>query len=70
MDNLKTHEELVPRPQVAKELGRSPRTITRWERAKVFGFDQPVTIKGMVYHKRSRIEEGKTGAPLAWRGAK
>ncbi|TPV99128.1 MAG: hypothetical protein USCAAHI_01434 [Beijerinckiaceae bacterium] len=64
------HEELVPRLQVAKEFGRSARTITRWERAGVFGFDQPIFLKRNVYHRRSRIEAAKVGAPLESQGAR
>jgi hypothetical protein len=48
-------DEMVPRPKVAKEWNRNPRTIDRWERAKILGFDQPVVLNGRVYHRRSRL---------------
>jgi predicted DNA-binding transcriptional regulator AlpA len=53
-------EELVSRPQVARELGTTTRTICRYEDAKKPGFDRPVKIGGRVYHPRSRIEAVKT----------
>jgi hypothetical protein len=52
-------EEMVPRPQVAKELGTTIRTICRYETEKRPGFDRPVKIGGRVFHPRSRIEAVK-----------
>lgn len=65
MDINQRPEELVPRTVVGREVHRHPRTIARWEKAKVFGFDEPVVIQGIVYHKRSRLEVAKAGAPFA-----
>jgi predicted DNA-binding transcriptional regulator AlpA len=55
-----TYEELVPRPQVAKEIGVSHRTICRWENEKRPGFDRAVKIGRSVFHPRTRIEAAKT----------
>jgi hypothetical protein len=57
--------ELVPRPLVAKELNLSSRTICRYEKAKIPGFDEPVVINGRVFHRRSKIEEAKRGSNRA-----
>ena len=62
MENNQNPDSFVPRSAVAKEFGRCTRTIQRWEEAKIFGFDEPVTIQGNVYHKRSKIEAAKAGA--------
>jgi hypothetical protein len=53
-------DELIPRTKVARELGISHRTLCRYEVGKKPGFDQPVTINGRKYHRRSRIEAAKT----------
>jgi hypothetical protein len=52
-------ETLVARPQVAKELGISHRTLCRYETEKKPGFDRAVKIGGRVFHPRSRIEAVK-----------
>ena len=52
-------DQLVPRPQFAKELGVSHRTICRYERAKRPGFDEPIMIGNRVYHRRSKVEAVK-----------
>jgi hypothetical protein len=52
-------ETLVPRSQVAKEFGKSSRTIIRYEIDKKPGFDRGVTIAGRMFHPRSRIEAVK-----------
>jgi hypothetical protein len=55
-------EQLVPRPLAAKEWNVTPRTVQRWEKAKLPGFDQGRKINGRVYHPRSRLEAAKAGA--------
>jgi hypothetical protein len=60
MDCNREIEELVPRPRAKAECGVSTRTAARWEVAKLPGFDEPVTINGRVYHRRSRLEIAKT----------
>jgi hypothetical protein len=52
---------LVPRSQVAREFGVVPRSMKRWEEAKLPGLDEPVVIRKHVYHKRSNIELAKAG---------
>lgn len=52
-------EELVPRPQVAKEFGVSHRTVCRWEAEKRPGFDRSVKLGQRVFHPRSGIEAVK-----------
>jgi hypothetical protein len=54
-------EELVPRRRAADEWNVSPRTVARWERAKLPGFDAPITVNCRIYHKRSRLEIAKAG---------
>jgi hypothetical protein len=54
-------DELVPRGGVAREFNVVPRTIKRWEEAKLTGFDDPVVINHRVYHRRSRYEPVKHG---------
>lgn len=39
METNQPSEELVPRPLVARECNISWRTLIRWERDGVFGFD-------------------------------
>jgi hypothetical protein len=62
MESNQNPDPFVPRPMVAREFGRCTRTIQRWEEARIFGFDEPITIRGNVYHKRSKIEAAKAGA--------
>jgi hypothetical protein len=52
-------EELVPRRKAAREWNRDPRTIARWEKAKLLGFDEPIAMNGHIYHRRSRLELAK-----------
>ena len=52
-------DELVPRRRATQEFGVCQRTIARWERIKLLGFDEPVVINNRVYHRRSRLELGK-----------
>ena len=54
-------EEVVPRPLVAREFNVCSRSIRRWQQAKIPGFDEPVTINGRVFHRRSKIEQAKRG---------
>jgi hypothetical protein len=62
METNQPSEELVPRPLVARECNISWRTLIRWERDGVFGFDEPIKVHGRVYHRRSRLEQGKAAA--------
>lgn len=52
-------DHMMPRSQVALELGTTPRSIMRWEKEKRPGFDRPVKIGSRVYHPRSRVEAVK-----------
>jgi hypothetical protein len=58
-------DTLVRRPAVAREIGVSTRTIKRWEEAGEPGFDQPIVIRGIVFHRRSNIEKAKAGRKTA-----
>ena len=49
-------DNLIPRSQVARELGVVPRSVMRWEAEKKPGFDKAVKIGNRVFHPRSRIE--------------
>jgi hypothetical protein len=62
-DKSDAPDELVPRGRVADEFNVCPRTVARWEAAKLPGFDDPVTINKRKYHRRSRFEPVKRGLP-------
>jgi hypothetical protein len=61
-------EELVPRRRAGDEWNVTPRTVARWEEAKLPGFDDPVTVNRRVYHRRSRLELAKASVKLGARG--
>jgi hypothetical protein len=56
---LTDHDELVPDPQVCRELHRSSMTLWRWDRDAGLHFPPPVKIRGRNYRSRRALEEFK-----------
>jgi hypothetical protein len=54
-------EEMVPRGLAAREWNVSTRSVARWEKAKLPGFDEPIFVNGRVYHRRKKLESAKRG---------
>jgi hypothetical protein len=54
-------EEMVPRGSVAREWNVCTRSVARWEKAKIPGFDEPIFHNGRVYHRRKKLELAKRG---------
>ena len=50
---------LVPKPNLATELGVSSRTISRWQADTQVDFPRPVVIRGRNYFDRASIEAWK-----------
>jgi predicted DNA-binding transcriptional regulator AlpA len=51
---------LVPKPNLARELGVSSRTLSRWLADKAVDFPKPVVIRGRNYFDRGSIEVWKS----------
>ena len=47
---------LIPKPSVARELGVSSRTLSRWLVDPKVSFQSPVVIRGRNYFERGSIE--------------
>lgn len=47
---------LIPDPHVAKRVGRSLRTLARWDRDPTLGFPTPVRINGLKYRDAAAFE--------------
>lgn len=47
--------KLIPDPQVAKDLGRSLRTLARWDEDPKLNFPKPVPIKGRKYRRADEL---------------
>jgi hypothetical protein len=56
---LNDPDEIIPRGPLSREFHVCPRTIARWEKAKLAGFDEPIEINGRIYHRRRRVELAK-----------
>jgi predicted DNA-binding transcriptional regulator AlpA len=52
LDNL----ELIPDPQLAKKLGKSLRTLARWDEKPEMDFPQPVVINKRKHRRVREIE--------------
>jgi hypothetical protein len=53
---------MVPKPNLARELGVSSRTVSRWLADPAVGFPRPIVIRGRNYFARTSFE--------AWKAAK
>ena len=51
---------LVPKPDLARELGVSSRTLSRWASDPTLSFPAPVSIRGRNYFDRASIERWKS----------
>jgi predicted DNA-binding transcriptional regulator AlpA len=50
---------LIPKPYLARELGVSSRTLSRWLKDAGVEFPRPVTIRGRLYFDRPSVEVWK-----------
>jgi hypothetical protein len=62
-------ETLIPKPNLARELGVSSRTLSRWLLDAALGFPRPLIIRGRLYLYRGAVEDWKI-ARLCAAGAK
>jgi hypothetical protein len=60
-----TGDALVPLPTVAREFGRTRRTLGRWVRDPALGFPPVVRINQRAYVYRSALEAWKADRALA-----
>lgn len=51
---------LVPKPNLARELGVSSRTVSRWLDDQTIEFPRPIVIRGRNYFGRAEIETWKS----------
>jgi predicted DNA-binding transcriptional regulator AlpA len=51
---------LIPKPNLARELGVSSRTLSRWLDDAEVEFPRPVVIRGRNYFDRAAIETWKS----------
>jgi predicted DNA-binding transcriptional regulator AlpA len=51
---------LVPKPNLARELGVSSRTVSRWLDDPSIEFPRPVVIRGRNYFGRAEVEAWKS----------
>jgi predicted DNA-binding transcriptional regulator AlpA len=52
---------LVPKPGLARELGVSSRTISRWIETSSVEFPRPVRIRGRLFFHRDEVVEWTAG---------
>ncbi|MGO9392573.1 helix-turn-helix transcriptional regulator [Rhodoblastus sp.] len=55
-----TQTDLIPKPAIARELGVSSRTVSRWMEDQDLGFPTPIRLRGRLYFLRTALEEWKT----------
>lgn len=57
---MNTHQtDLIPKPAIARELGVSSRTVSRWMEDQNLGFPTPIRLRGRLYFPRTALEEWK-----------
>jgi len=66
LDNL----ELIPDPALAKKLGKSLRTLARWDDDASLGFPPPVVINKRKHRRVHEIEAWLSRRALASLGSK
>jgi predicted DNA-binding transcriptional regulator AlpA len=54
------NSDLIPKPAIARELGVSSRTVSRWMEDKTLGFPVPIRLRGRLYFARLDLENWKT----------
>ncbi len=52
--------DLIPKPAIARELGVSSRTVSRWMEDHNLGFPTPIRVRGRLYFTRAALEDWKT----------
>jgi predicted DNA-binding transcriptional regulator AlpA len=60
----------ITAPQLARELGISRRTLTRWLRTVPLGFPRPRVVNHRLFFERSAIEAWKTATAVKAAGAR
>ena len=63
-------QKLIPDSQLAKDLGRSLRTLARWDKRPELGVPKPVVINKRKYRPAPEIETWLRERALASLGAK
>ena len=51
--------DLIPKPALARELGVSSRTVSRWMEDQSLNFPAPIRLRGRLYFPRPKLEEWK-----------
>jgi predicted DNA-binding transcriptional regulator AlpA len=49
------NQKLIPDPQVAKDVGRTLRTLARWDKDPELNFPKPVVIRGRKYRRADEL---------------
>jgi predicted DNA-binding transcriptional regulator AlpA len=52
--------KLIPKPALARELGVSSRTISRWMSDSALAFPRPIRLRNRLYFARLALDEWKT----------
>lgn len=55
-----TQTDLIPKPAIARELGVSSRTVSRWMADPALAFPRPIRLRNRLYFPRPALEEWKT----------
>jgi hypothetical protein len=66
------HLELIPDSKLRKLLGKSPRTIGRWDDNPSLGFPPPVIINKRKHRRKDEVEawlREREPPPLSAKGA-
>lgn len=51
---------LIPKPNLARELGVSSRTLSRWLQDEEVNFPKPIVLRGRNYFDRNGVEAWKS----------
>jgi predicted DNA-binding transcriptional regulator AlpA len=55
-----TSNDLIPKPAIARELGVSSRTVSRWMADPAIAFPRPIRLRNRLYFARSALEAWKS----------
>lgn len=53
------NSDLIPKPALARELGVSSRTVSRWMADPALAFPPPIRLRNRLYFARSALEAWK-----------